>query len=53
LRQPGTPSRLQQSVAARQLHIHPKGGRFRLDRWRTLTGWSVETFNGLMASLIA
>jgi sugar diacid utilization regulator len=38
---------------ARQLHIHPKGGRYRLDRWRTLTGWNVETFNGLMASIIA
>jgi hypothetical protein len=27
--------------------------RYRLDRWRTLIGWNVETFNGLMASLIA
>ena len=27
--------------------------RYRLDRWRTLIGWNVETFNGLMASIIA
>jgi sugar diacid utilization regulator len=41
------------SACARQLHIHPNSARYRLDRWRTLTGWDVETFNGLTASIIA
>jgi hypothetical protein len=41
------------SACARQLHIHPNSARYRLDRWRNLTGWDVETFNGLTASIIA
>jgi DNA-binding PucR family transcriptional regulator len=41
------------SACARRLHIHPNSARYRLDRWQTLTGWDVETFNGLTASVIA
>lgn len=41
------------SACARQLHIHPNSARYRLDRWKALTGQDVETFAGLAASVIA
>jgi PucR C-terminal helix-turn-helix domain/GGDEF-like domain len=41
------------SACARQLHIHPNSARYRLDRWKALTGHDIETAPGLTASLIA
>jgi len=41
------------SACARQLHIHPNSARYRLDRWKDLTGHDVETAHGLAASVIA
>jgi hypothetical protein len=41
------------SACARRLHIHPNSARYRLDRWMALTGWDVQTFNGMTASVIA
>jgi hypothetical protein len=41
------------SACARRLHIHSNSARYRLDRWKTLTGHDVETFSGLTASIIA
>ncbi|WP_433733264.1 helix-turn-helix domain-containing protein [Nocardia sp. CA-129566] len=41
------------SACARRLHIHPNSARYRLDRWRALTGHDVETVSGLNASVIA
>jgi hypothetical protein len=41
------------SACARQLHIHPNSARYRLDRWKALTGYDVETAHGLTASVIA
>ena len=41
------------SACARQLHIHPNSARYRLDQWKSLTGWDVETFHGLATSIIA
>jgi DNA-binding PucR family transcriptional regulator len=41
------------SACARQLHIHPNSARYRLDRWKALTGQDVETFMGLAASVAA
>ena len=41
------------SACARQLQIHPNSARYRLDRWKALTGHDVETAQGLTASVIA
>ena len=41
------------SACARQLQIHPNSARYRLDRWKALTGHDVETAHGLTASVIA
>lgn len=41
------------SACARQLHIHPNSARYRLDRWKALTGHDIETAHGLTASVIA
>jgi DNA-binding PucR family transcriptional regulator len=41
------------SAFARQLHIHPNSARYRLDRWKALTGHDLETAHGLTASVIA
>jgi DNA-binding PucR family transcriptional regulator len=41
------------SACARQLHIHPNTARYRLDRWKALTGHDVETLAGLAASVTA
>lgn len=38
---------------ARQMHLHPNSAKYRLDRWQQLTGWDVQTFDGLMSSLAA
>jgi sugar diacid utilization regulator len=39
--------------AAHTLSIHPNSAKYRLERWRTFTGWDPESFGGLAASLIA
>lgn len=41
------------SVTARSLHIHPNSARYRLDRWKKLTGRDVDSFDGLAASIAA
>jgi DNA-binding PucR family transcriptional regulator len=41
------------SACARELHIHPNSARYRLDRWKALTGHDIETAYGLIASVIA
>jgi PucR C-terminal helix-turn-helix domain len=46
-------SRYSVSGCARTLHIHANSARYRLDRWKAVTGWDVETFPGLAASLVA
>jgi hypothetical protein len=35
---------------ARQMHLHPNSAKYRLDRWQQLTGWDVQTFDGLITS---
>lgn len=39
------------SACARLLHIHPNTAKYRLARWHALTGWDLQTFPGLAASL--
>ena len=39
--------------AARQLHLAPSSFRYRLTRWRELTGWDPWTHDGLTRSLLA
>lgn len=46
-------SRYSVSGCARTLHIHPNSARYRLDRWKAVTGWDVETFAGLATSMVA
>jgi DNA-binding PucR family transcriptional regulator len=41
------------SACARRMHIHPNTARYRLDRWKALTGHDVETLAGLAASVTA
>lgn len=36
----------------RALHLHPNTVKYRLNRWRELTGWDVHTWPGLSASLL-
>lgn len=38
---------------ARQLDLHPNSVAYRLERWRSLTGWDPRTFAGLARSLAA
>ncbi len=40
------------SACARRLHIHPNTAAYRLGRWQELTGWDVQTFPGLAASMV-
>ncbi|MFC0437562.1 CdaR family transcriptional regulator [Kutzneria buriramensis] len=40
------------TATGRALHVHANTVRYRLDRWRDLTGWDVRTWNGLSASMI-
>ncbi|WP_234420132.1 PucR family transcriptional regulator [Rhodococcus ruber] len=39
------------SACARELRVHPNTVKYRLDRWRELTGWDVHDVEGLVASL--
>jgi DNA-binding PucR family transcriptional regulator len=41
------------SACARRLQIHPNSARYRIDRWKALTGHDLETVDGLAASVIA
>lgn len=41
------------SATARELHIHPNTARYRITRWRELTGWDLFTVRGLLSSLAA
>jgi hypothetical protein len=40
------------TASARALHLHPNTVKYRLDRWRELTGWDPRTPDGLVRSLI-
>ncbi|MFB7287541.1 PucR family transcriptional regulator [Actinacidiphila glaucinigra] len=40
------------SATGRALHLHPNTVKYRLNRWRELTGWDVHTWPGLSASLL-
>ncbi|MFJ4847145.1 MULTISPECIES: PucR family transcriptional regulator [unclassified Streptomyces] len=40
------------TATGRALHLHPNTVRYRLERWRELTGWDVHTWPGLSASLL-
>ncbi|MGW2378682.1 PucR family transcriptional regulator [Streptomyces sp. NPDC001658] len=40
------------TACARALQIHPNSAKYRLDRWRELTGWDVQTFDGLVSSMV-
>ncbi|BDD83464.1 hypothetical protein TPB0596_32270 [Tsukamurella pulmonis] len=46
-------SSLSVSAAARRLNLHANSVTYRLDRWRSLTGWDPRTTPGLMASIAA
>lgn len=46
-------SRYSVSGCARSLHIHANSAKYRLERWKELTGWDLESFTGLAASVIA
>jgi hypothetical protein len=39
--------------AARALQVHPNTVIYRLDRWRSLTGWDARSFAGLAKSMAA
>ena len=38
---------------ARTMHLHPNSVTYRLERWKSLTGWDPRTFQGLSHSLMA
>jgi sugar diacid utilization regulator len=38
---------------ARDAHLHPNTVVYRLERWRSLTGWDPRTFSGLLKSVAA
>lgn len=40
------------TACARVLRIHPNSAKYRLERWRELTGWDVQTFDGLVSSVV-
>ncbi|GAA3046255.1 helix-turn-helix domain-containing protein [Pseudonocardia yunnanensis] len=40
------------TACARILQIHPNSAKYRLDRWQALTGWDLQTFPGLVSSLV-
>ncbi|WP_326570488.1 helix-turn-helix domain-containing protein [Actinacidiphila glaucinigra] len=40
------------TATGRALHLHPNTVKYRLNRWRELTGWDVHTWPGLSASLL-
>lgn len=40
------------TATGRALHLHPNTVKYRLERWRELTGWDVHTWPGLSASLL-
>jgi hypothetical protein len=40
------------TACARALQIHPNSAKYRLERWRALTGWDPQTFPGLVSSLV-
>ncbi|WP_405540774.1 helix-turn-helix domain-containing protein [Streptomyces sp. NBC_00075] len=46
-------SRYSVSASARLLNVHPNSVKYRLDRWKSLTGWDVHTFSGLASSLVS
>jgi hypothetical protein len=39
------------AAMARALYLHPNTATYRLERWRTVTGWNPRSFDGLMKSL--
>ncbi|MYS79389.1 PucR family transcriptional regulator [Embleya scabrispora] len=41
------------SGCARRLQIHPNSAKYRLERWRRLTGWDPATYAGLQQSMVA
>ena len=41
------------TASARALHLHPNTVKYRLDRWRELTGWDPRTPDGLVRSLLS
>ena len=45
-------NRYSASACARALHVHPNSVKYRLERWKALTGWDVDTFDGLVRSMI-
>lgn len=45
-------NRFSASACARALHLHPNSVTYRLERWSQLTGWNVQTFDGLVRSII-
>jgi hypothetical protein len=44
-------SRFSLAETARALTVHPNSVAYRLGRWRELTGWDPQTFDGLTCSL--
>ncbi|GAA4794196.1 helix-turn-helix domain-containing protein [Streptomyces ziwulingensis] len=41
------------SATGRQLHLHANSVKYRLGKWRQLTGWDVYTWEGVGASMVA
>ncbi|MEU3186834.1 helix-turn-helix domain-containing protein [Streptomyces sp. NPDC006923] len=41
------------TAASRVMHLHANTVKYRLDRWRQLTGWDVHTWEGLSSSMVA
>jgi len=41
------------TAAGRAMHLHPNTVKYRLERWRQLTGWDARTWDGLSASMLA
>lgn len=41
------------SETARKMNLHPNTAVYRLKRWEELTGWSLKSYDGLVASMVA
>lgn len=40
------------TATGRAMHLHANTVKYRLERWRQLTGWDVRTWDGLSASML-
>jgi hypothetical protein len=48
-----TANRFSLASTARAVHLHPNTTKYRLQRWKELTGWDVYTVEGLLNSVLS